>query len=59
MGIKMKKSDAQVWLESIDINDLPIERRAFLKYFKDLMSGKTPTEIQKDRENENSKNSKI
>jgi hypothetical protein len=55
----MKKSDAQLWLESIDINDLPIERRAFLKYLKDLMNGKTPTEIEKERENENSKNSKI
>jgi hypothetical protein len=54
----MKKSDAQIWLESIDINDLPVERRAFLKYFKDLMSGKTPTEIERER-NENSKNSKI
>jgi hypothetical protein len=45
----MKKSDAQIWLESVDIDDLPIERRAFLKYFKDLMSGKTPTEIQEER----------
>lgn len=47
----MKKSDAQKWLETVEMEDIKPQYRPIMKYFKELMSGKTPTEIEKDNEN--------
>ena len=54
MGIK--QSDAQKWLETVDMNEIEPQYRPMMKYFKELISGKTPTEIGRKR-NENLKNS--
>ena len=43
----MKKIDAKLWLESTNLEDVPPCNREFLKYFKDLMSGKTPSKIRR------------
>ena len=54
----MKKSDAQKWLETVDMNDVEPQYRPMLEYFKELMNGKLPGEIKVDK-NENNKNSKF
>jgi hypothetical protein len=46
----VKKSDAQKWLETVNMKDVEPQFRPMLEYFKELMKDKTPTEIKKERE---------
>jgi hypothetical protein len=41
----VKKSDAQKWLETVDMEEVEPHYRPMLEYFKKLMSGKLPSEI--------------
>lgn len=54
----MKKSDAQKWLEAVDMEDVDPQNRPMLEYFKKLMNGKLPSEIRGEVD-ENYKNSKL
>jgi len=38
----MKKSDAQKWLETADMEDMEPQHRPMMEYFKKLINGKTP-----------------